>query len=314
MQNKSLVYFFGGAILIVAILGVNIDKVIPLVFQLAMPTDYFEPERYRPDEFVEVTDDVYAFRHGFNRSLIIDTGEKLAVIDTFNSTHSKALREILQVRFPGKQVGWVFYSHHHLDHIRGAANLAPQSVVAHKDVASYVADFDYVDDIAPVTAPVEDDTQLLVGNKTLNLLYLPRSHSETLYAFHLPDQKVLFLPDLMFKNAMPPFGFPDWYYPGYIRALDRLLAVEAIHHVPSHFDIGAREDLQSYRDMMVDFRQAVLAELAQHDYDAADGSRLREVLKRVYPKLKKEHGHRIGFNAMFIAHFGGQAAGTYLGF
>ena len=313
-MRKNRLIFFSGVLIIFAVLAVNGEKIIPLVFQLAMPTDYFEPERYQADDFVKVTDDVYAFRHGFNRSLIIDTGEKLAVIDTFNGSHTAALSLILQQEFDGKQVGWVFYSHHHLDHIRGAAKLAPESIVAHKDVMSYIADFDYIDDILPVTTPIEDDTQLIVGDKTINLLYLPRSHSETLYAFHLPEQKVLFLPDLMFKDAMPPFGFPDWYYPGYIRALDRLLTVDAIHHVPSHFDIGTRKDLQSYRDMMVDFRQAVVAELAHHDYDAADGARLRKILKRVYPILKNKHGHRIGFDAMFIAHFGGQAGGTYLGF
>ena len=118
----------------------------------------------------------------------------------------------------------------------------------------------------------------------------------------------------MFKDAVPPFGFPDWYYPGYIRALDRLLTLKAQHYVPTHFDIGQREDLVAYRDMMVDFREAVKNGLAADDYDAADGQRLRRVMKDVYPKLAKKHGHRKGFEAMFIPHFGGQAGGTYLGY
>lgn len=290
------------------------DALIPYVFQLAMPTDYFEPERTKPDAFVMVAPGTFAFRHGFNRSLVIVAEDALAVIDPFNSEHARRLKLALEKRFPGKPVGWLFYSHHHLDHIRGGGELKARRVVAHSDVTSYVTDFPYADDIAPVTQTFSGDATVEIGSRRLELLFLPRSHSETLYAFYLPDVKVVFLPDLLFKDAVPPFGFPDWYYPGYIRALDRLLTLDADVHVPTHFDIGTRSDLTSYRDFMVDFRASVLEALAAHDYDAADGARLRKVLRQVYPKLARTHGHRKGFDAMFIPHFGGQAGGSYLGY
>ncbi len=98
------------------------------------------------------------------------------------------------------------------------------------------------------------------------------------------------------------------------RGTEYLYKVDATYFVPTHFDVGTREDLQSYRNMMVDFREAVVQRLAKHDYDAADGGRLRTVLREVYPILAKKHGHRIGFDPMFIPHFGGQAGSTYLGF
>ena len=91
------------------------------------------------------------------------------------------------------------------------------------------------------------------------MLFMPRSHSTTLFCFYFPDHSVVFAPDMMFVQAMPPFGFPDWYYPGYIRALDRLIALDAAHYVPSHFDEGGKADLVAYRDMMVDFRDTVTA-------------------------------------------------------
>lgn len=315
MRTSKLLWIAGIAAF--ALLGFGLasgNYLRPLVFVFAMPTDYFEPERAKPDEFVQITSHTYAFRHGFNRSLIVDTGEKLAVFDTFNRGHARALQQVLAVEFPAKTVGWVFYSHHHLDHIRGAGELSPDEVIAHTDVMSYANDFPYADDVVPVTSAVEGDLEIVIGNAQVQMLYLPRSHSETLYAFFLPSEQVLFLPDLMFKDAMPPFGFPDWYYPGYIRALDRLLTVDAEHFVPTHFDIGTRDDLLGYRNMMVDFRETVGRALAEYDYDAADGRRLRKILREVYPVLAKKHGHRIGFDSMFIPHFGGQAGGTYLGF
>ena len=314
-RMKKLFWIAGITILaFIAVRSISGNYLRPLVFQLAMPTDYFEPERSKPDEFIEIAKDTYAFRHGFNRSLIADTGEKLAVFDTFSREHARALQQVLARKFPRKTVGWVFYSHHHLDHIRGAGELAPEVVVAHKDVMSYVKDFSYIDDILPVSSTIEGDTDIVISNIQVQMLYFPRSHSETLCAFYLPSAKVLFLPDLMFKDAVPPFGFPDWYYPGYIRALDRLLAIDAKYFVPTHFDLGTRDDLLSYRNMMVDFREAVVNALSKYDYDAADGGNLRAALREVYPILEKEHGHRVGFDAMFIPHFGGQAGGTYLGY
>lgn len=292
----------------------NRAHIIAGAFQLAVPAGYFESQRQLDDEFVQVADGVYAFRHGFNRSLIVDNGHNLAVFDTFSTGHSNALKAILKQRFPNKAVGWVFYSHHHLDHIRGAAPLAPEVIVGHHELMSYADDFERITDIVPVNLPLEGDAEFRIGNKRIQLLYLPRSHSETLYAFHLPQEKVLFLPDLMFKDAVPPFGFPDWYYPGYIRGLDRLLTLEAEHYVPTHFDIGTRADFESYRNFMVDFQQTVTTALSAYDYDAADGDRLRSVLRDVYPELRARHGDRLGFDGMFVPHFGRQAAGTYLGF
>ncbi|MGR8921461.1 MAG: MBL fold metallo-hydrolase [Gammaproteobacteria bacterium] len=311
---RALLLVVLAAIVLTGLAALYRQHLVPAVLQFALPTDYFEPERYRDDEFVTVADGVYAFRHGFNRSLVVDDGRSLSVFDTFNGGHAAALAAVLSERFPGRDVGWVFYSHHHLDHVRGAAALGAPIVVGHADLMSYVRDFERVDDVLPVNLAVEGDVEFRIGNKRIRLLYLPRSHSETLYAFFLPEEKVLFLPDLMFKDAVPPFGFPDWYYPGYVRALDRLLSLDAEHYVPTHFGIGTRADLESYRAFMVDFQQAVTEALAEHDYDAADGRRLREVLRTVYPDLYARHGQRIGFDAMFVPHFGRQAAGTYLGF
>lgn len=44
---------------------------------------------------------------------------------------------------------------------------------------------------------------------------------------------VVYAPDMMFVKALPPFDFPDFYYPGYIRALDRLILLNAAHYAPS---------------------------------------------------------------------------------
>lgn len=285
-----------------------------IIFQQAFPTDYFEPYNAFPPTLEPVNSRVYSFRVGFNRGLVVNTDEGLAVFDTFNKTFAQALKVAITEKFPGKPVRWVFYSHHHLDHVRGAEALEPMEIIGHEDVNASLDDWPHAAQIARVNVPVEGDVDMMLGSVRARLLYMPRSHSTTLYGFHFPDESVVYAPDMMFVKAMPPFGFPDWYYPGYIRALDRLIELNAAHYVPSHFDNGNRADLIDYRTMMVDFRDAVTASLAKYDYDAASGTNLRAVFAEVYPELRDRYGHWHGFEAMFVPHFGGQAGGTYLGF
>jgi len=260
------------------------------IFRQALPTDYFEPYATLPAKWERVTDRAFSFRYGFNRGLIVDTEQGLAVFDTFNEAYAAALQEALDDHFPEERVRWVFYSHHHLDHIRGASVLDPEEIVGHIDINATLDDWPHAEDVARVTTPLEGDLDVTLGSVRLQLLFMPRSHSLTLYGFYLPDEGVVFAPDMMFVKAMPPFGFPDWYYPGYIRALDRLIALEAEHYVPSHFDNGSRDDLIAYREMMVAFRETVAAGLAEHNYEAASGANLRAVFDEAYPTLRDRYG------------------------
>ena len=107
MNTRKLFWVVAIATMAAIALGsANSNYLRPLIYQFAMPIDYFEPEHAKPDQFVKITDRVYAFRHGFNRSLIVDTGEKIAVFDTFNEGHARALQKELFAEFADKPVGW----------------------------------------------------------------------------------------------------------------------------------------------------------------------------------------------------------------
>jgi glyoxylase-like metal-dependent hydrolase (beta-lactamase superfamily II) len=284
-----------------------------LAIRQAIPTDYFEPDLDRPDDFESIRGPIYGFRHGIDRSLIVDAGDALAVFDTFNREHSRRLARELGRRFPGKPVQWVFYSHNHLDHIQGAAELHPSEVIAHRDVMRYVADWPEAD-VLPVTRPLEGDVNLQLGKVELKLLYMGRSHSDTLYAFYFPAERVAFTPDLAFIRSLPPFGVPDTYYPGYVRALDKLAALEFDLCVPTHFQRGTKIDFLDYRQMYIDFRQASAALVADMGGDPSRGEGQRARVGALYRSLAAKYGDWHGFDAMFIPHFFGGIGGTYLGY
>ena len=283
------------------------------VLQQAIPITYFEPELDRPDELEQIRGPIFAFRHGINRSVIVDTGAELAVFDTFNKTHAERLRRELEVRFPGHEVRWVFYSHSHLDHIGGAAALHPKEVLAHRGVMPHVADWPNAD-VLPVTRTLEGDADLMLGSVHVRLLHLGESHTDSLYAFHFPEQRTVFAPDTAFIHTAPPFGVPDHYYPGYIRALDRIAAIDFDVCLPAHFGWGNKSEFLEFRQMMIDYRAAAAALVADMGGDPSRGAGQRARIGAAYRELKVKYGSYHGFDAMFIPHFLGGIGGTYLGY
>lgn len=298
-----------------AVLGTVVARALPLqqyAMKQAIPTNFFEPESAKGPLFEQVQGPVYAYRHGINRSLVLDTPEGLAVIDTFHAHMAEALREELRRRFPGKPVRWVLYSHYHLDHVEGAAVLEPQEVIAHASCERYWNDLGVTEVLRP-TRTVQGDQVLSLGGIELRLLDLGLSHTDTLYAFFLPQQRVLYSPDVGFVRTLPPFGLPDFYYPGYLQAMDRLAQLDFEHFVPSHFERGTRQDFIDHRTFLAETRQMTEVALRNRGGVPTSGIMVRDIFDEVYPQLQRRYGTWHGFDAMFVPIFVRHLGGAYLG-
>lgn len=287
------------------------------IFAQAMPLDYFAPYKDKiPPALYQVEGPVWAYEHGFTRSLVIASDEGLAVFDTFDETHASAMKAALAKAFPNKQVRWVVFSHNHLDHVRGSDVFAGAEVIGHKHLNFLVRDFPKANKgVADVTRPISGDQTLQLGNVAVDALFMPFSHSHTLYGFHVRGADVVFAADMMFVKLVPPFDFPDFYHPGYIRALDRLIALDAAHYVPSHADRGTKQDLIDFRNMMVTVETTIREALLERGVEnGIDGNLMREGLKESYDVLYAQYGDWHGFDAMFVPKFGRHWGGTYLGY
>jgi glyoxylase-like metal-dependent hydrolase (beta-lactamase superfamily II) len=278
----------------------------------AIPADYFERQTRRAPAFEQITDRVFAYRHGIDRSLVLETGDGIAVVDSYHADMATALREELRHRFGTKRVRWLLYSHYHLDHVRGGTVLDPVEVIVHAKAPVYWRDFDTTD-VATPTRTITGDQHLHLGELELDLLDLGHSHTDTLYAFHLPGQQVLFPPDAAWVRAVPPFGLPDFYHPGYLRALDRLTKLDVAHLITTHSDNGTKADLVAFRTFMHDSRALVEQALNAHGGLPTDGRTVRAVFDDVHPVLRQRYGHWHGFDAMFLPHLVRHVGGVYLG-
>jgi glyoxylase-like metal-dependent hydrolase (beta-lactamase superfamily II) len=286
----------------------------------AIPTDYFERVIALGTQVDRIGDSpIYAFRRGFTRSLVIDTPEGLAVFDSFDAAHATALRRWLERTFPARPVRWLVYSHYHLDHTRGGDVLEPVEVIAHAGCVGYLDDLGPAATaglVAPISTTIDGDTTLRFGGVEVHAYDTGHSHTDCLYAFHLPAQRTLFTADLGFVRMLPPFGFPDWYYPGYMRALARVAELDFEQFVPTHGDLGEHRDLVDFTTMMRDVRDSVDAAFDRHGGPevASDGHTCRIILREEIGGLRQRYGSWHGFDSMMLPLFFRQLGGVFLGY
>ena len=152
-----------------------------------------------------------------------------------------------------------------------------------------------------------------INTKNCSQPNLGLSHTDTLYAFHLPSEKLVFTADLGLVKSVAPVGVPDRYAPGYLAALNRLAALDFEIFVPSHFGYGKKQDLIDWRDMMENSRQ--LAREALHKTGSL-GTRERQMAQyfdTVYYPMRAKYGSWHGFNEMFILNLVRDLEGEMLG-
>lgn len=313
-SNRDPLYKAGllGVIAVVVVSSMVGCKSLVLKTVMTTVEPYFHGKEVDGTQFEKITDKVFTFRWNWYRNLIIVTDVGLVVIDPMNSDMATALKKELVQRFPDKKVHTLIYSHYHLDHTSGGALLAPSEVIAHEKSATYWKDVEHGDVLVP-TRLIQGDTTLSIGGVEIRALYMGLSHTDTLYAFHLPSENLIFTADLGLVKSVAPVGVPDRYAPGYLAALNRLAAIDFQIFVPSHFGYGKKQDLLDWRDMMEDSRRLVRDAIKSNGAIGTRDNQLPAYFDAVYYPMRDKYGSWHGFNEMFILNLVRDIEGETLG-
>ena len=225
----------------------------------------------------------------------------VVVIDALGSP-ALAQRLLAEIRKHTDQpVTHVIVTHYHADHIYGlqAFKAAGAKVLAHEAGRNYLtSDTARLrleasrTDIAPW---IDRDThlvaadewlsggrELVVGGIRLRIEHVGPAHTPEDLVVYLPQEKVLFAGDLVFRGRIPYVGQADSGH--WIKAIDSLLAFDATVIVPGHGPVSsqARQDMELTRDYLVHLRQ-VMGQAARNldpwedAYRAADWSRFEHL-------------------------------------
>jgi glyoxylase-like metal-dependent hydrolase (beta-lactamase superfamily II) len=289
----------------------------PFVLKTVVETvdPYFHGEGIDGTQFEKIGKRVYTFRWNWYRNLVVLTNDGLVVIDPMNAEMGKALRKELDQAFPGVKVHTLIYSHYHLDHTRGGAELSPINVVAHEKCAFYWSQVEH-DGVLEPTRYISGDTVFYIGGVEIRALYLADSHTDTLYAFHIPSERLVFTADLGLVKTVEPVGVPDRYAPGYLAAMNRIIAIDFDTFVPSHFGYGVKQDLVDWRDMMENGRRLGRDAIQKAGTPGvrADERQMGKYFDAVYYPMREKYGNWHGFDQMFVLNMVRDVVGESLGY
>jgi cyclase len=182
-------------------------------------------------------------------------------------------------------------------------------VAALREAAGFIVDafgaFDFRGiSLTPPTDTFEGQLDLRVGGKRVQLLEVGPAHTKGDVIVHLPEQRVAFTGDILFIGSHPIL----WEGPveNWIRACDRLLALDVDVIVPGHGPVTTKAGVQRTRDYWETLAEAARAghaagvppdeiarELYRRGFDGwTESSRVAVSVDTIVRGLKRDTSHR----------------------
>ena len=220
-----------------------------------------------------------------SNAAFVVTDDGVVLIDALGSP-SLAVQLLAEIRrITPLPVKWVIVTHYHADHIYGLQVFRDQAatIVAHTLARDYLESdtarlrlqasretlFPAVDEhtrlvpadrwvgLPDAEAEAQADTVIRVGHTDFLLRPVGPSHTPEDLVVFVPSLGLLFSGDLLFRGRIPFVGQAD--SAGWIRALDRLLALDAKLVVPGHGPPSSepRVDMALTRDYLQTLRDGM---------------------------------------------------------
>lgn len=235
-----------------------------------------------------------------NAGFVVTPGG-VVVIDALGSP-ALAERLLAEIRkITPQPVTHVILTHYHADHIYGlqAFKAVGARVLAHQRGREYLQSdtarlrleasrtelAPWIDEKTRMVAAdewLDGPRELVVGGVQLRILPVGPSHTAEDVVIHLPQEKVLFAGDIVFRGRIPFVGQADSRH--WIAALDEALKLDAQVMVPGHGPHSGEphRDMELTRDYLAYLRK-VMGEAARNlepwedAYRAADWSRFEQL-------------------------------------
>ncbi|MBI5454820.1 MAG: MBL fold metallo-hydrolase [Deltaproteobacteria bacterium] len=226
-------------------------------------------------EAIRLADGVYAFigENGSTNSGFVVTEEGVVVIDS-QGPRELALTLRSKIRaVTDKPVIYVINTHYHGDHTFGNQYFTENliAIVSHEATRELLIERDaghremFLKFFGPeslldfkLTLPQVTFTERLTlraGEKTLELVSVPKAHTEGDIYVYMPEEKILFAGDLLYKGRLPFMNDGDSL--GAVKAVDELLTYGAARIVPGHGGLSDRDDAAAYKGYLTDLRAEV---------------------------------------------------------
>lgn len=240
----------------IAPIGVRVDRYLPLPSSNAPPVD--PAKGYRLQQLggglYMVTDNAY-------QSMFLVYEKGVVVLDAPPSYSAHLKQAIADVT--DRPITHLIYSHAHIDHIGGAADLGGHPIIiAQEETKRLLVRAN--DPKRPVpTITFKDRYTLKVGSQVLELSYHGNAHEPGNIFIWAPAQKVLMVIDIVFPGWMAWSRFGDAQdLPGFFEQVAEIDKIPFEILVGGHVDrVGTHADVREQLEFMNDVKSAAGAAL-----------------------------------------------------
>jgi glyoxylase-like metal-dependent hydrolase (beta-lactamase superfamily II) len=218
-------------------------------------------------EVTKITDNVYTFRNQNSLSMFIVTPEGVIVTDPVGygrpqggAQYLAEIRKITQA-----PIRYVIYSHHHYDHIAGGQVFkeAGARFVAHRNALERLRALNEPHTVLP-DETFDTNRTIRLGGVAIELSHVGRNHSDSTIVMRLPQERIIFLVDLVPVGQIPGRGMIDFYPMEAEQSLRRIAAMDWDRLIPGHPGVnnrlGTKQDVQDQLTFLQEASAAVRAE------------------------------------------------------
>lgn len=267
-----------------------------------------------------ISDHVYAYvdtknaspakSFGANTGLVVGRDAAL-VIDTLTSA-KEADRFLADIRkVTDKPVKFVVNTHYHLDHAWGNCQFAKAGakVVAHENARAHMADSEKslahpegfgltAEDLEGTTlsgptVTFKDSETIDLGDVTVQLRYPGPSHTNDSIIAYVPQDKVIFVGDILFTRYHAFLGEGD--LTGWQQVLAELEKTPAEKIIPGHGPVSGKSDLANMKTYLSEFDSCAKALCAGKAADDAPAL-AQELIKQLPQQQRTEMPRLVEFN------------------
>ena len=206
---------------------------------------------------------VHIFQFAGYQSLLVIDPDGVLVTDPISEAGSAAYMAEIR-KLTKAPIRYVVYSHHHYDHVAGAAafKAAGAEFVAHRNATIQLERLKNPGVVMP-TRSVGDRTTLRVGKTDVELLYMGRNHSDNSLIISVPRERVIYAADWLPVRELIWRNVFDSYIDEWFAGIDQVLALDwekLVHgHVRAHNPKGwgTKDDVRDFKQYFTDLKEAV---------------------------------------------------------
>jgi len=177
---------------------------------------------------------LYVFRWWVYRNIFVVTDDGVIVTDPLNPKAAKLLQSEIR-KVTDKPVKYVVYSHNHHDHISGGNIFKAEGAqfIGHTNLVKQLGD--HPSPVIPTPdITFEGNYTVKLGGRTLELSYFGPNHGDSLAVMRLPEEKILFVVDIVTPRRVAFRDMPDFWPDEWIRSLKEIEKMDIEYVISAH--------------------------------------------------------------------------------